>query len=125
MLLIFDKALCKRMVDYAEANPIDFVDIQAAAIGVQPIDFTPYTQPFPPHAVVGFTVEEQEDGRYLRHFSVKPPVPPLAVGLILMDFGVDWDMEERRGKDPCIDATVGDDAVDLYFEHPNYKPPGD
>lgn len=124
-IIVYDKQTCREMVRYAEANPIPVEDVRAAAIGVQPLDTGAYLRTFEPgHVVIGFTVEEQEDGRHIRHFSIQPPLNPAAVTAMLREFGVDWDMTGRRGGDPCIGVELDEpnNAVDLYFEHPDYTP---
>lgn len=123
--LIYDKPKCQEMVNYAEAHPLYHVDFVAHSIGAKPIDFSPYRWTLPGEvAVFGFTVEEQEDGSWQRHFSIQPIIQVAAVAFILKDFGIDWDMGNNDPLLHCIPDTLHN-AIDLYFSHPTYTPPAE
>ena len=122
-LIVYDVDTCLEMVRHAEANPIRREELVAAVMGLHTINFDSYKLRLPlGDVVLGFSIEEHDGGRWWRHFSVQPPLAPVAVVHILKSFDIDWDGRENT---PTVQVVLDTEhnAVDMYFVHPGYTPP--
>ncbi len=122
--LIFDKSLCKQMVQYAEANPLSFTDLQNTDISIRGFDCTLYTKKFTAQNItIAFTIEELEDGEYSRHISINPLIALPETKAILAAFGINWNTNKQFNEDSCLAVSFDrlNDTIDFYFDYPGYS----